>query len=427
MSFSSFYSVVNAIKDKSAEAMTTLSSDLQEFKSIVQEDVAELSKQMRPNRHEDRSSEEHSESEDHSESKINEQDNEEQKEEEEKDEEGGGTQSGTIGQDVDLRTSLKNSFFSFRPLNAVGSSVQDSLNSVQGSLTSVGSKLTSLTVGGSLESLEAMGSKLLNSADEFLGSLAGEAPYEDEQELSGSALAARRFRLLALQEDEKTYMEPPVDVKAFEKWKSEISAEALAEVQKDVLDNYPTVGHKVTELVPLVVDADVFWTHYIYKASLLAAQEMRGADLLAQALNEEEEEIGWDADSPKAKDDDGKPIFLDDESKEEEETVPPGSGTNGPTSSSDGESWIELNERKESPSSGASSNLKEPNGVLADLKPDEGEEAAAVEDTLDWGDDDDLAVAEETTVDAVGGKVPEAVPAAHEDTGKRGEDWGEWD
>ena len=148
---------------------------------------------------------------------------------------------------------------------------------------------------------------------------------------------------------------------------------------------------------------------------------------VSTALNEEEEEIGWDADSPKAKDDDGKPIFLDDESKEEEETVPPGSGTNGPTSSSDGESWIELNERKESPSSGASSNLKEPNGVLADLKPDEGEEAAAVEDTLDWGDDDDLAVAEETTVDVVGGKVPEAVPAAHEDTGKRGEDWGEWD
>ena len=145
------------------------------------------------------------------------------------------------------------------------------------------------------------------------------------------------------------------------------------------------------------------------------------------ALNDEEEEIGWDADSPKAKDDDGKPIFLDDESKEGEETVPPMSATNGPASSSDGESWIELNERKESTSSGASSNLKEPNGALADLKVDEGEEAAAVEDTLDWGDDDDLAVPEETVLDALSNNVPDAVPATHEDTGKRGEDWGEWD
>ncbi|CAI5723848.1 unnamed protein product [Hyaloperonospora brassicae] len=422
MSFSSFYSVVNAIKDKSAEAMTTLSSDLQEFKSVVQEDVAELSKQMRPNRPDgSRPSAETCDSEEHGEIKMNE------KAEAEEEAVGGTEAQSEDVQEVDPLTSLKKSLFSFGPLTAVSSSMQESLSSVQGSLTSVGSKLTSLTVGGSLESLEAMGSKFLNSADEFLGSLSGEAAYEDEQNVSESALAARRFRLLALQGDEKTYIEPPVDVEAFEKWKSEILAEDLAEVEKEVLENYPTVGKKVAELVPSAVGSDVFWTHYIYKASLLAAQEIRGANLVEQALNDEEEEIGWDADSPKAKDDDGKPIFLDDESKEGEETVPPMSVTNGPASSSDGESWIELNERKESTSSGASSNLKEPNGALADLKVDEGEEAAVVEDTLDWGDDDDLAVPEETVLDALSDKVADAVPATHEDTGKRGEDWGEWD
>lgn len=289
MSFSSFYSVVNAIKDKSAEAMTTLSSDLQDFKSIVQEDVAELSKNVRQNMQDGRLSVDHKDSddEDDQEEKKQDQDQDSQDQKSPKDPTRTATeddQDDQVSQDDPL-TSLKNSLFSFDvsstlgSLNSVGSTMQDSLNSVQGSLTSVGSKLTSLNVGGSLGSLEAMGSKLLNSADEFLGTLAGDAAYEDE-ELSESELSARRFRLLALQEDSETYIDPPLDVETFEKWKLATSAEDLAEIEKEVLENYPTVGAKFSELVPSVVEADVFWTHYIYKASLLAAQEQRGADLL---------------------------------------------------------------------------------------------------------------------------------------------------
>lgn len=150
---------------------------------------------------------------------------------------------------------------------------------------------------------------------------------------------------------------------------------------------------------------------------------------VAAALNDSEEEIGWDVDSPKAKDDEGKPIFPDDESKEEEdeEKAPASTAANGPASSSDGESWIELNERKESTSSGGSSSVKEPTSGLADLKLEEGDEAAE-EDSLDWGDDDDLAVPETTaTATTSDAKATEATPAAHEDASKRGEDWGEWD
>ncbi|KAG2770524.1 hypothetical protein JG687_00013404 [Phytophthora cactorum] len=426
MSFSSFYSVVNAIKDKSAEAMTTLSSDLQDFKSIVQEDVAELSKNVRQNMQEGRLSIDRNESEDDEESKQEEGQNDQHQDKKPIDPTVSATKEQ--GEDADPLTSLKNSLFSFdvtSSLNSVGNSVQGSLSSVQGSLSSVGNKLTSLNVGSSLGSLEAMGSKLLNSADEFLGTLAGDTVYENDGELSESELSARRFRLLALQEDSETYIEPPLDVETFEKWKLSTPAEELAEVQKEVLENYPTVGAKFTELVPSVVEADVFWAHYIYKASLLAAQEQRGADLLEHALNDDEEEIGWDVDSPKAKDDEGKPIFPDDESKEEEGKAP-ASTANGPTSSSDGESWIELDERKESNSPGASSSLKEPASALADLKLDEGDEAAE-EDSLDWGDDDDLSVPETTTAATSDAKAPESTPAAHEDASKRGEDWGEWD
>ncbi|GMF45333.1 unnamed protein product [Phytophthora fragariaefolia] len=418
MSFSGFYSVVNALKDKSAEAMTTLSADLQDFKAIVQEDVAELSKSVREGRLSlDQGG--------------GDSDREEKDDADEHDKPRDPTQSDSEPADDPL-AALKSSIFSFDALgslNSVGSSVQGQLSSVsssvQGQLSSVGSKLTSLNVGSSLGSLEAMGSKLLNSADEFLGTLAGDAAFDDDEELSESELSARRFRLLALQEDSETYVDPPLDVETFEKWKLATPADELAEIQQEVLENYPTVGAKFAELVPSVVEADVFWAHYIYKASLLAAQEQRGADLLEHGAFEEE--IGWDVDSPKAKDDEGKPIFPDDESKEEEEEEKaPAPVANGPTSSSDGESWIELDERKESTSSGASSNLKEPTSSLADLKLDEGDEAAE-EDSLDWGDDDDLAVPEATTAAISDAKASEATPAAHEDATKRGEDWGEWD
>ncbi|EGZ22958.1 hypothetical protein PHYSODRAFT_554542 [Phytophthora sojae] len=436
MSFSSFYSVVNAIKDKSAEAMNTLSSDLQDFKAIVQEDVAELSKSVR----EGRLSIDRSDGDSDQEEKDEDQDKDKDKDKDQEPKDPTQTDTEQEEDGEDPLTSLKNSLFSFDvsstlgSLNSVGSSVQGSLtsvgSSVQGSLTSVGSKLTALNVGGGLGSLEAMGSKLLNSADEFLGTLAGDdAAYEEDEELSESELSARRFRLLALQEDSETYVDPPLDVETFEKWKATTPAEELAEIQQEVLENYPTVGAKFTELVPSVVEADVFWAHYVYKASLLAAQEQRGADLLEHALNDSEEEIGWDVDSPKAKDDEGKPIFPDDESKEEEdeEKAPASTAANGPASSSDGESWIELNERKESTSSGGSSSVKEPTSGLADLKLEEGDEAAE-EDSLDWGDDDDLAVPETTaTATTSDAKATEATPAAHEDASKRGEDWGEWD
>lgn len=332
------------------------------------------------------------------------------------------------GEEEDALTLLKNSFFSFdvtNSLSSVSSSVQGSLTSVQGSLTSVSSKLQSLNVSSSLGSLEAMGSKLLNSADEFLGTLTGDTVYE---EISEDELSARRFRLLALQEDSETYIEPPLDVETFEKWTLAIHAEELADIQKDVLEHYPVVGAKLVELVPSVVNADKFWMHYLYKASLLAAQEQRGADLLHHALNDEEEDIGWDAESPKAKDDDGQRIFPDDESKKDDDKAPASIATmNAPASSSDGESWTELDERKDLSSPIAPAISKEsPTSALTDLKLEEGDEAAE-EESLDWGDDDDLSLPHTNTDAILEAKVPEETPVTFDDDGKRGEDWGEWD
>ncbi|CEG41315.1 Uncharacterized conserved protein, contains BSD domain [Plasmopara halstedii] len=436
MSFSSFYSVVNAIKDKSAEAMSTLSSDLQDFKSIVQEDVAELKKTVRHNMQEGRLSVDRRESDESEEMTENMDDSDQVKQDQDQGQDRRSVESTQTlieekGEAEDTLTLLKNSFFSFDVTNSfhsVSSTVQGSLNSMQGSLTSVSDKLQSLNVTSSLGSLEAMGSKLLNSADEYLGTLAGDIPNNEVEELSEIELSAQRFRLLALQEDSETYVDPPLDLETFEKWKLAINPEELVDIQKHLLENYPAVGSKLRELVPSVVDADVFWMHYIYKASLLAAQKQRGADLLQHALNDEEEEIGWDVDSPKAKDDEGKPIFPDDESKvDDEKTLANTATMNGPTSSSDGESWIELDERKDSTSPIAPILLQEPpTSDLTNLKLEEGDEAAE-EDSLDWGDDDDISLPETNDNAKSEAKDLETTSTTHEDGSKRGEDWGEWD
>lgn len=125
-----------------------------------------------------------------------------------------------------------------------------------------------------------VGSKLLHTADELLGSLAGEHESTEDDEDNENALAARRFRLLALQEDSETYVEPPLDAETFAKWKAATPSVELEAVKAEVVEHYPAVVEKFSELVPSVVEADDFWAHYIYKASLLAAQEQRGADLL---------------------------------------------------------------------------------------------------------------------------------------------------
>lgn len=172
-------------------------------------------------------------------------------------------------------------------LNSIFSSIGGyTLETSFGSLNlgEVGSKL--------LHSADGVGSKLLHSADEvsknllhtadgLLGSLAGGNPeYTDADDTSDTVLAARRFRLLALQEDAETYLEPPMDAETFAKWKTATSSDDLEIVKAEVLEHYPAVVEKFTELVPSAIDAESFWTHYIYKASLLAAQEQRGADLL---------------------------------------------------------------------------------------------------------------------------------------------------
>ncbi|KAF1322129.1 hypothetical protein FI667_g11559, partial [Globisporangium splendens] len=63
-------------------------------------------------------------------------------------------------------------------------------------------------------------------------------------------------------------------------WKTATQSDELETVKTEVLEHYPAVVGKFSELVPSAIDAETYLVYYIYKASLLAVQEQRGADLL---------------------------------------------------------------------------------------------------------------------------------------------------
>ncbi|KAF1314614.1 hypothetical protein FI667_g16536, partial [Globisporangium splendens] len=246
----------------------------------------------------------------------------------------------------------------------------------------------------------------------------------------------------------RQYLEPPMDAETFAKWKTATQSDELETVKAEVLEHYPAVVEKFTELVPSAIDAEAFWMHYIYKASLLAAQEQRGADLLEHALNDSEEEIGWDVDSPRNDDSDRKKsgsvsFFPEEETKEADPEHPrPApvvastveadalkSASTKSSSSDGGESWIELDERKDqqAPLSTSSSVPEGKPANIAATAAGVKTTAAATDDEeeLDWGDDD-LIPEEALSNDEA--STAEAVPAFHEEPKKkRAGDWGEWD
>ncbi|RHY22991.1 hypothetical protein DYB25_002914 [Aphanomyces astaci] len=188
-------------------------------------------------------------------------------------------------------------------------------------------------------------------------------------------------------------------------------------LQSEVLVHYPVVQDKLEALVPGTVDADTFWSHYLYKASLLAAQEERRALLLEKGStvssynqvhfdvyeiavggnDDDDEEIAWDVDSPTHE---GSAAaagpMADEEEKEETEAamddtrdrdeeaaavevgtaqdVPQDLSTRHPAPPSPEDGWVDVPDKDET----------------AVEAPSEAAAVAADDDMgVDWGDDDD--------------------------------------
>ncbi|KDO30029.1 hypothetical protein SPRG_05219 [Saprolegnia parasitica CBS 223.65] len=315
----SFYSLVSAVKDKSAKAISTLSSDLQEFSTTVQGDVAEVAKHVKKKVEETMESKPAAEATDEA-------------------------APADSSKARELQASVTASLFAF---------------------------------GATLESV---GSKLLTSADEFIGGFAGDEANDTHDEPLDEAASARRFRLSAMQNADETYVEPPANMDAYTKWRQAISDDDWAALCAEVIEHYPTIDTKRQELVPELVSEDAFWGHYLYKASRLAAQEQRSAQLLQKVAgaSADEEEIGWDVDSPLA-----SPTAKTEPAATAAAELAPETKTT-PVTSHHSDEWIDVDETKKAPEAAI---------VLAD------------EEVLDWGDDNEPAPAAKSASD----------------------DWGQWE
>ncbi|ETV81320.1 hypothetical protein H257_05871 [Aphanomyces astaci] len=342
-----FYSLVSAVKDSSSKALSTLSSDLKEFTATVQGDVVDAAKEVKK--------------------KVEATLAERSEQAASKDEADGDNGNST---DQLAATSSASA-------------------SVAASIFAFGSRL------------ESVGATLLLSADEFLGGWTGDLPprVTPPEELS----SGRRFRLVALQEASDTYVDVPPDFETFQTWKRNLPQDDdMQLLQSEVLVHYPVVQDKLEALVPGTVDADTFWSHYLYKASLLAAQEERRALLLEKVGGNDDEEIAWDVDSPthegsaaaagscfessmadEEEKEETKAAMDDTRDRDEEaaavdvgtaQDVPQDLSTRHPAPPSPEDGWVDVPDKDET----------------AVEAPSEAAAVAADDDMgVDWGDDDD--------------------------------------
>ncbi|ETV95568.1 hypothetical protein, variant [Aphanomyces invadans] len=347
---SSLFSLMSAVKDS---ALATLSADLKEFSTTVQGDVAVAAKEVKK--------------------KVEATLAERSEQAARKDDE-------DVLQEADETTATTTS----------------TTASVKATIFAFGSRL------------ESVGTTFLHSADEFLGGWTADQ-HEHAPPLEELS-SGRRFRLLALQEATDTYVDVPVDLETFQAWKGALSADDFELLQSEVLEHYPIVKDKFDVLVPGTVDAGAFWSHYLYKASLLAAQEQRGALLLEKVDgNDDDDEMAWDVESPThdataATADAGRFDSALDDAEEKKGEAATCAGANAST---------EVSERPQTPDEGwVDVPTKTEAGTAASLEAKIVAVAIDDEDVVDWGDDDD----DDAPAAAPEGKM---APATDE--------WGQWE
>lgn len=200
-----------------------------------------------------------------------------------------------------------------RDLEEFGSGLKKETASIRDVAARVVSDLPgSLEVGASVaqESLESVGQVI----DEFGGTVwRGTAEIvlqgkdallsvEGEDDASAVVLSGRGYsrfemQVMAIQADQKTFLDDPDDAEDFKVWKESFSfAEKDDEIDTLCSENN-IVANMFEKLVPGAVSYDVFWTRYIYKIYKLKQAEDARAELVKRVISgEEEEDLSWEVD-----------------------------------------------------------------------------------------------------------------------------------
>ncbi|KAK9735434.1 hypothetical protein RND81_04G205600 [Saponaria officinalis] len=109
-------------------------------------------------------------------------------------------------------------------------------------------------------------------------------------------------QLLAIQMDERTYVEENVEDgerEEFEKWKLGFDLGEFSDEVHDLLERRDSVVKAIYDrLVPNVVDSETFWLRYFYRLHRLKKAEFVRAELVkrATAVDDDDEELTWEVD-----------------------------------------------------------------------------------------------------------------------------------
>ena len=107
----------------------------------------------------------------------------------------------------------------------------------------------------------------------------------------------------AIQGDPNTYVEEPIDLDRYNKWKLDFSLEGKNEEMEGLLKENDEMESVFKRVVPKEVDRETFWFRYYYKVYKLKKAEDIRAKLVRQMSREEEEELSWDVEDEEYVDD----------------------------------------------------------------------------------------------------------------------------
>ncbi|GAB4843499.1 hypothetical protein Ancab_013460 [Ancistrocladus abbreviatus] len=132
-----------------------------------------------------------------------------------------------------------------------------------------------------------------NASDDDRG-LAGQL---SERSLSAGKYSRLDVRMREIQCNSRTYGEEPEDKDDYQEWKVGFVLDDKGEEIENLMSENRVIERMYLELVPLMVDREVFWTRYFYKVyKLQQAEEARMKIVKRAILGDEEEEWSWDVD-----------------------------------------------------------------------------------------------------------------------------------
>ncbi|KAJ9523234.1 hypothetical protein QJQ45_024023 [Haematococcus lacustris] len=105
--------------------------------------------------------------------------------------------------------------------------------------------------------------------------------------------------IAAMQRDSATYCEEPADTADFAAWQTGFSVQAVQQDIDRLLGENTFMAELHSRIVPVIVEAEVFWARYFYRLHKLHVKEEARQQLTQRAkARQEEEEVAWDDDAP---------------------------------------------------------------------------------------------------------------------------------